>query len=75
MQVRRILLWGGTIFSVALCLFALVYGGLSYFFFSEIATPEQLRVALAWWVVSLFGTFVLSVIFLIIMFRKGEIGR
>jgi hypothetical protein len=75
MQGKRILLWSGTIFSVALCLFALVYGGLSFFFFSEIATPEQLSVALAWWIVSLIGTFILSVFFLIVMLRKGEIGR
>jgi|GraSoiStandDraft_2_1057267.scaffolds.fasta_scaffold4064318_1 hypothetical protein len=75
MRVKKIILWGGTVFSVALSLLALVYGGLSFFFYSEIATPPQLRSAFTLWVASFAGTFILSVIFLILMLREGELGR
>jgi hypothetical protein len=75
MHVKKVLLWGGTVFSVALCILALVGGALTLFF---LATgdhpPESFKVAYTSWFLSFAGTFILSVVFLIFMLRKGELG-
>jgi hypothetical protein len=74
MRFKRVILWGGMIFSVVLCLTALVGGALAVFN-SVVAGRPELRHVYFWWSVSFAGTFIASVLFFILMLREGEPGR
>jgi hypothetical protein len=76
MRGRKLLLWGGMVVSVLACVVALVGGALALFYLDTGGgTPASLGRALTLWVVSFAGTFVLSVVFFILMLRKGMLGR
>ena len=75
MRVRKVILWGGMIFSVVLCVLTLAIGGLTVALQAVAVTPSELRSLYIGWVAGVAGTFILSVIFLILMLRDGELGR
>jgi hypothetical protein len=74
MRVKRLILWGGMISSVFLCLLTLVAGGIAVGLQAVAVTPPQLRSLYIGWIAGVAGTFLVSVIFLILMLRKGELG-
>jgi hypothetical protein len=75
MRVKRAFLWGGMIFSVVLCVLTLVVGGITVGLQAVAVTPSELRFLYLGWLAGTAGAFILSVIFLILMLRKGEIGH
>jgi|GEM_PF-2723773 len=75
MRVKRIILWSGMIFSVVLCVLTPVVGGITVGLQAVAVTPSQLRPLYIGWIASVAGTFVVSVIFFILMLREGELGR
>jgi hypothetical protein len=74
MRAGRVFLWCGMIFSVVPCVPALVVGGITVGLQAVAVTPAELRPLYVGWIAITAGTFILSVIFLILMFRKGELG-
>jgi hypothetical protein len=75
MRVKRVILWCGTTFSVVLCLLSLVVGGITVGLQAVAVTPAELRLLYLGWIAVTAGTFILSVLFLILMLREGELGR
>ena len=70
MHAKKTLYWVGMFASVALCVLALVGGALALFFASTSDhPPENFKLAYALWLMSFAGTFILSVVFLILMLR------
>ena len=76
MRASRLLLWGGMILSVLVCVAVLVGGALAVFFAEtgSGATAVSMRRLLAGWALGFAGTFALSIVFFILTFRRGALG-
>ena len=75
MRVKRVILWGGTVFSAVLCLLVSTVGALRVYNESQVLAFGKLRHQYISLAENFAGTFIISVVFFILLLRERRALR